>query len=289
MYLFVSKQLIRPHYGAIIKTEEITMTTDDILELAQAMTEAESKEELTLIKSRYSEEIIKQAWGMLDEPIKRRLKSYCDQPESHSRLRSSLSNSPSAAAMGMAKPLVKTEKPVKATPKLWELSAEVIELENSIAEIIEDELLSDSEKEALLGESIELWLGTGKEFDSKACNVAAYIKHLEALTEARKNEYRRLRELAEQSEKQAEKLRSYLVLNMQKLDKKKISGVSASLSLRKKPSKVILNVLPEQLPEQFKKVEVTPKLSAIKDYLKVNPSCEFAQMSESLEYSITIK
>lgn len=241
------------------------MSNDEILELAQAMAEAENKEQLTLIKSRYSEEDIKKAWGMLDNPIKAKIKGFCDcEP-------------------------AKAEKPVKATPKLWELSTEIIELENSIAEIMEDELLTESEKETLLGELIELWLGTGKEFDSKACNVAAYIKHLEALTEARKNEYRRLRELAEQSEKQAEKLRSYLVLNMQKLDKKKVNGLSASLSLRKKPAKVILNVLPEQLPEQFKKIEVTPKLTAIKDHLKVNPSCEFAQMSEALEYSVTIK
>jgi hypothetical protein len=242
------------------------MSTDEILELAQAITEAENKEQLTLIKSRYSENDIKKAWDMLDNPIKARIKAFCDcEP-------------------------VKTEKAVKSTPKLWELSAEIIELENYISEITEDELeLTDSEKEILLGELLETWLGTGKEFDSKACNAAAYIKHLEALTEARKNEYRRLRELAEQSEKQAEKLRSYLVLNMQKLDKKKVNGLTASLSLRKKPSKVVLNVLPEQLPEQFKKVEVTPKLTAIKDYLKINPNCEFAQMSESVEYSITIK
>ncbi len=256
----------------------MTVTTVDILELAEALAEAENKEQLTLIKSRYSEKEIKQAWDMLGDEIKRRLKSYCDDSKGHSRLVSSLSN---------PKP---QEKPKpKATPKLWELSAEVLSLESSIADIAEDDSLSDSEKEILLGELLEKWLGTGKEFDSKACNVAAYIKHLEALTEARKNEYRRLRELAESSEKQAEKLRSYLALNMQKLDKKKINGLSANLSLRKKPARVVLSVEPEQLPEQFKKVEVTAKLSAIKDYLKSNPNCEFAQMSETTEYSVTIK
>lgn len=248
----------------------MTVATVDILDLAEALAEAENKEQLTLIKSRNSEGDIKKAWNMLGDEIKRRLKSYCDEPKPP-----------------------KAEKSVTSkkstSPKLWELSAEVLSLENSIFEIQENDDLSDSEKENLLGELMEAWLGSGKEFDDKACNVAAYIKHLEALTEARKNEYRRLRDLAEQSEKQAEKLRSYLVLNMQKLDRKKINGLSASLSLRKKPAKVILNCEPEQLPEQFKKVEISPRLSEIKNYLKANPNCEFAQLSESLEYSVTIK
>ena len=39
----------------------MTMTTSEILEICEAMIEAESKEELTLIKSRYSEANIKKA------------------------------------------------------------------------------------------------------------------------------------------------------------------------------------------------------------------------------------
>lgn len=242
-------------------------TTNELLDLAEALAEAENKEQLTLIKSRYSEQLIKEAWNMLGDEIKRRLKSYCEE----------------------SKPLPTPKPKSKPTPKLWELSEEVLSLEYAISEIDEKENVSETDKEFLKQDLINRWLGSGKEFDSKACNVAAYIKHLEALAEARKNEYRRLRELAEQAEKQAENLRSYLVLNMKKLDKKKINGLSASLSLRKKPAKVILNVEPEQLPDEFKKVEVSPKLTAIKDHLKSNPSCEFAQMSEVPEYSVTIK
>ena len=90
-----------------------------------------------------------------------------------------------------------TKTPTK-TPKLWELSDEIESLENQIADVQDRDDLSEAEKDQLMGEILEAWLSTGKEFDSKACNVAAYIKHLEALTEARKNEYRRLRDLAEQ-------------------------------------------------------------------------------------------
>lgn len=175
------------------------------------------------------------------------------------------------------------------TTKLWELSAEIESLENQITEVQDDENLSEFEKDQLMGEILEVWLSTGKEFDAKVCKFAGYIKYLEALTEARKNEYRRLRELAEQSEKQAEKLRSYLVLNMQKLGKTKINGLSANLSLRKKPARVILNCEVEDLPEQFKRVEITPKLTAIKDFLKSSPDCEFASLSTIPEYSVMIK
>ena len=175
------------------------------------------------------------------------------------------------------------------TPKLWELSDEIESLENQIADVQDRDDLSEAEKDQLMGEILEAWLSTGKEFDSKACNVAAYIKHLEALTEARKNEYRRLRDLAEQSDKQAQRLRNFLVSNMQKLDKKKISGLSANLSLRKKPAKVILNCPPEDLPAAFMKVEITPRLSELKKHVQANPDCGFAQLSSIEEYSVMIK
>lgn len=181
-----------------------------------------------------------------------------------------------------------TKTPTK-TPKLWELSEEIETLENQIADVQDREDLSESEQDELMGEILEAWLSTGKEFDAKACNVAAYIKHLEALTEARKNEYRCLRELAEQSDKQAERLRYYLVSNMQKLNKKKISGVNANLSLRKKPAKIVLNCPPEDLPAAFMKVEISPRLSELKKYVQANPDCSFAQLSTTEEYSVTIK
>ncbi len=148
------------------------------------------------------------------------------------------------------------------------MSGEIISLEDQITDIQDREDLSESEKDKLMGEILETWLSTGKEFDFKACNVAAYVKHLEALAEARKNEYRRLRDLAEQSEKQAQQLRNYLLSNMQKLNKKKITGVYANLSLRKKPAKVVLNCPPEDLPATFMKVEISPRLSELKKHVQ---------------------
>jgi hypothetical protein len=254
---------------------------ETILEIAQAMAESESKADLDLIKSRHSEKTIKEAWKSLDAPIKDKIKLLCEDSK------------PELEAKPESKPTLPTpktpKKPAKTNPKLWELSSEVINLENSIVDIQEIEGLKEDEKEILVSKLMENWLESGKEFDIKAVQVAHYIKHLEAITEARKAEYRRLRELAEQSEKQAERIRAYLVSNMERTGKKKINGVTASLSLRKKPAKVVLEVDAELLPLEFQKVEVTPRLTAIKEYLKSNPDCGFASMADNQGFSVTIK
>ena len=180
-------------------------------------------------------------------------------------------------------------KPTPYLPSLWELSEEIKGLEDAIAEIRESEDFSADAKEEAINQLWIDYLESGNDFDTKACQVAHYIKSLEALTEARRNEYRRLRELAEQSEAMADRLRNYLLKLMIKVGKKLIKGLTANLSLRKKPARVIVIGEPEDLPGQFQKVEVTAKLSLLKDYLKTHPECEFAYLSTNEEYSLTIK
>ena len=174
-------------------------------------------------------------------------------------------------------------------PKLWELSEDILDLEALIIDIQDAEDLADTEKELRIEHALQEWFESEQRFDHKACQVAAYIKHLEALAEARKQEYRRLRHLAERAEKQAEMMRSYLLGNMRRLGKQKIHGVLANLSLRKKPPRVILHCQPEDLPDGFKKVEVTPRLTALKDYLKAHPDCSFAALSTLSEFCLTIQ
>lgn len=237
--------------------------TTQLLTIVEAMTAAQSKSELDTLKERYEQALIEEAWKMLTDEVKTRIKSMCqEQPKAESK---------------------------KSHPKLWELSSEIVGLEAAIADTQENDELTDEEKDTAMSQLFEEWLTLGEDFDTKACQIAHYIKNLEALTEARRNEYRRLRELAEQSDKQAERLRGYLVSQMERTGKKRIQGSTANLSLRKKPAKVILNCDPELLPDDFKKVEVTPRLSAIKDYLKANPDCDFAALSTTEEYSVTIK
>ncbi|MDJ0595187.1 MAG: siphovirus Gp157 family protein, partial [Pleurocapsa sp. MO_226.B13] len=91
--------------------------------------------------------------------------------------------------------------------RLWELSDEIQQLENAIALIADDDSLSDEDKETKLQETFAQWLETGESFKAKAEQVARYIRHTEAIAEARKTEARRIRELANQAENQAGRLR----------------------------------------------------------------------------------
>jgi hypothetical protein len=81
--------------------------------------------------------------------------------------------------------------------RLWELSEALAELETAIALISEDDSLSDEERETQLEQAFTQWLETGESFREKAEQVAAYIRHQEALIEARKAEAKRIRTLAE--------------------------------------------------------------------------------------------
>ncbi len=173
--------------------------------------------------------------------------------------------------------------------KLWQLSDEIVELESLIDEINDCEDLTESEKETRLNHVFSEWLNEDYKFDEKAEKVAQFIKHLEALTEARKAEAKRLKTLAESSEKQGAKLREYLLREMQRVNKRKIEGISCKLSMRKKQPRVCLNVEPEQLPSEFQRVKVEANLTEIKKALKSKKEIDWAFFSDNQEYSLMIK
>ncbi len=101
--------------------------------------------------------------------------------------------------------------------RLWELSGEIQQLETAIALIVENETLTEEEREDKLQETFSEWLEAGESFKVKAEQVAKYIRHQEALAEARKAEAKRIRTKAEQAENQATRLRNYLSLDALKL------------------------------------------------------------------------
>ncbi len=132
---------------------------------------------------------------------------------------------------------------IMTTTRLWELSNEIQQLENAIASIAEDETLSEEEREIKLQETFNQWLSTGESFKVKAEQVARYIRHQEALAEARKTEAKRIRELATQAENQANRLRKYLTNQMLMSNINRIDGISTKIGLRKKQPTVLLNFL----------------------------------------------
>ena len=71
--------------------------------------------------------------------------------------------------------------------------------------------------------------------------VASYIRHQEALAEARKTEAKRIQALAKQAENGATRLRKYLVAQMLRSDVKKIDGTTVKIGLRKKQPQILIN------------------------------------------------
>lgn len=179
----------------------------------------------------------------------------------------------------------------QSNPRLWELSSEIQDLENAIADLVDNETLTESDREIKLQETFSQWLSKGESFKVKAEQVARYIKHQEALSEARKVEARRIRELAQQAENGAARLRKYLIDQMIRSDIQKIDGVSTKIGLRKKQQEVLLNVPPEKLPAEYVKVSYQPDLTKIRALLKADAqgAIGWASLSESHQYSVTIR
>ncbi|MEA5511793.1 siphovirus Gp157 family protein [Crocosphaera sp. UHCC 0190] len=172
--------------------------------------------------------------------------------------------------------------------RLWELSNEIVELESLIDEIEDCEDLTESEKEVRLNHVFSEWLNSDSKFNEKAEKVAHFIKYLEAVTEARQAEAKRLKTLAETSEKQATKLREYLAKEMLRVDKRKVEGVTCKLSMRRKQPRICLNVEPEQLPSEYQRVKIEANMTEIRKALK-GKKLDWAFLSESIEYSLMIK
>jgi flagellar motor protein MotB len=177
------------------------------------------------------------------------------------------------------------------TTRLWKLSEEIQQLETALALIIDDENLTEEKRETKLQETFAQWLSTGESFKVKAEQVARYIRHQEALAEARKAEAKRIQTLAKQAENGAARLRKYLINEMIRSNVKKIDGTTVKLGLRKKQPAVLLNVPPEELPAEYVKVTYKPDLTKIRNLLKCDAlsAIGWASLSESHEYSVTIR
>ncbi len=174
--------------------------------------------------------------------------------------------------------------------RLWQLSDGIQELENAISNIQENETLTDEDRETKLEETFNEWLEAGESFKSKAEQVAQFIRHQEAIAEARKAEAKRIQALAKQAENGATRLRKYLVAQMLRSDVKKIDGTTVKIGLRKKQPQILINVPPEELPAEYLNVTYKANLTEIRKLLKSDTEdISWASFSESHEYSVTIR
>jgi hypothetical protein len=69
----------------------------------------------------------------------------------------------------------------------------------------------------------------------------------------------------------------------------RIDGTTVKVGLRQKPPRVLLNCDPSELPPEYVKVEYHPKLTEIKALLKAKGTIDWAFLSDSHEYNVTIR
>lgn len=116
--------------------------------------------------------------------------------------------------------------------------------------------------------------GLAYEFDEKAANIARMIDELEALAEIRSDKAAALRKQAQTDSNRAEKLRGYLLSQMQKVNRPKFEVESRGDAFKfstRRSDRVVADVPVDQMPEQFQRIK-EPELNkdALKKALKAN-------------------
>lgn len=91
-------------------------------------------------------------------------------------------------------------------------------------------------------------------YQSKVDNIASYIKNLENLNDAIKNEKKALDERLKANEKKAERLKNYLAMSLTQNGYSNFETPRNKISFRKSESTKIVNEL--AIPDKFKKAEV---------------------------------
>ena len=173
---------------------------------------------------------------------------------------------------------------------LWELSEEIKGLERSIEDILESDELSEEEKNEKSQYLFDQWINLGESFQDKAEKVALFIKHEEAMQEAREHEAKRIQELAKQSKYRVSRFKKYLTNEMIRTNNTKVEGTSIKMSLRKKPPKLNINIDFNELPKEFVEVEYKPKKMELKSYIKAGNTLEGVSLdSNEDDYSLILK
>lgn len=145
---------------------------------------------------------------------------------------------------------------------LYEITNEYREMFDHLTEELSNEDIEN--KEQLI---VDTLADVASKFDEKALNVAMYIAELESQVEAIEKVAKAQMARAKTVAKQAESLRSYLLVQMHSMNKDKLQNAQISLQIAKNPVKVeILN--DSDIPDEFKKTKTTVEVSIDKTAIK---------------------
>lgn len=136
--------------------------------------------------------------------------------------------------------------------------------------------------------------GIEAEFNDKAGNVAIFIKNLLAEAENLKKEKQALEKRQKAKENKADKLKKYLLENMNKLGVKKIETIQAVISTRKNAESVqiadeqkFINWAEENNIDLLTFAKPKISKSAVKDAINAGAEIPYCQLART--QSVTIK
>ena len=164
--------------------------------------------------------------------------------------------------------------------KLYELTSDLITLQELLEESVDDQLLQDT-LEAVQGE-----------YDVKMESYAKVIKNLEADMDALKAEAKRLTDKRKVLENNIDRLKKAMFDSMKATGKTKAGGQLFTVAIQKNGGKVPVimadNADLSILPDQLVKVVESPDLEAIRELLEAGKVVEGFALGERGE-SLRIK
>lgn len=160
---------------------------------------------------------------------------------------------------------------------LYELSADLLQLQDLLENDVEDQVLLDT-LEAVQGE-----------YELKLEAYCKVIKNLEADAEALKSEAKRLTDKRKVLEANVERLKKAMFDSMKLTGTTKVKGQLFTVAIQKNGGKlpVIVDVETSELPDNLVKIVESPDLEAIAKLLE-SGKCNYAHFGERGE-SLRIK
>ena len=162
--------------------------------------------------------------------------------------------------------------------KLYELTADLMTLQEMLEEAVDDQCLQDTLE------------GVQGEYEIKLEAYCKVIKNLEADMEALKAEAKRLTDKRKVLENNVDRLKKAMFDSMKATGTEKVKGQIFTVAIQRNGGKlpVILDVPTEDLPDELVKVVESPDLEAIYEVLTTHGTSKYAHFGERGE-SLRIK
>jgi hypothetical protein len=170
------------------------------------------------------------------------------------------------------------------TDNLWNKTQDLIDLEEAMAQLQGNEELTIEEKDQLSQQLFNEWLEKERDWEVKLESAAYAAKCLEKEAMAIESMIKELKIRHDSKLNSAQKLKHYILLAMQARGKGKIQGKYSTIYQQTR-NPLILNVPPEELPQQYQRVKVEAKINDLKQALKENnnlPYCRWGEAETSL-------